>query len=61
MAKEIKLIIKGGRVKVLAKGSSAQEAANFTEKLAKDLGDIEERHKGGQYEQTQDRQQVKQH
>lgn len=60
MAKEIKLIVKGGKVKVLAKGASAQEAASFTEKLSKELGEIEERHKGGHYNETQQDQQLKQ-
>jgi hypothetical protein len=45
--KEIILVIqKGGKVKILAEGQAGQGTAEFTEKLAKDLGQIEERHKG---------------
>ena len=59
MAGEIKLIVsKGGRVKILDKGGSN---ARFTEKLAKDLGKVEERHRGGVYNQTNNQQQVDQH
>lgn len=49
--KEIKLIIgRGGKVKILAKGTKGKGSEQFTEKLAKDLGEIEERHKGNTYE-----------
>lgn len=44
--KEIRLIISDGEVKILAEGQKGQGTAEFTEKLAKDLGTIEERHKG---------------
>lgn len=56
---EIKLIIpKGGKVKILDKGKNA---AAFTEKLAKELGSIEERHKGGHFEENTTTQNVEQH
>ena len=59
MAGEIRLIVsKGGRVKILDKGGSN---AQFTEKLAKDLGKVEERHKGSSFEQNNTQQQVEQH
>jgi hypothetical protein len=59
MAGEIKLIIgRGGKVKILDK---AKNAAGFTEKLAKELGQVEERHKGGSYEGVNNQQQVQQH
>lgn len=60
--KEIKInIAKGGRTKILAKGTNGIGTENFTEKLAKELGSIEERHKGGSYEHTQSGQNVEQH
>jgi hypothetical protein len=59
MAGEVRLIIsKGGRVKILDK---AKNAAGFTEKLAKDLGQVEERHKAQDYTTDSRNQQVKQH
>jgi hypothetical protein len=59
MAGEVRLIIsKGGKVKILDK---AKNAAGFTEKLAKELGQVEERHKGGSYETVGNQQQVQQH
>lgn len=51
MAKEIKIVIgKGGRTKILAPGVKGQGTADFTEDLAKTLGETEERHKGTTYE-----------
>ena len=48
--KEIKIIIgKGGRTKILAGGASGTGTSEFTKKLADELGDIEERHKGETY------------
>jgi len=59
MAGEIKLVIgRGGCVKILDK---AKNSAAFTEKLAKELGQIEERHKGSEYSTDSQNQQVKQH
>ena len=60
--KEIKLIIgKGGKTKILAKGPAGKGTEQFTEKLAKEMGEIEERHKGGSYEIAETNQDVKQH
>lgn len=51
--KEIKIVVgKGGKIKILAKGQKGTGTAQFTEKLAKELGDVEERHKGETYEST---------
>jgi hypothetical protein len=51
MAKEIKLVIgRGGRTKILAGGVKGQGTADFTESLADELGNTEERHKGNTYE-----------
>lgn len=59
--REVKLIIgKGGKVKVLAKGTKGQGTAAFTEKLAKELGDIEERHKAGTATDVETSQQIEQ-
>ena len=59
--KEIKLVFsKGGRVKIHAAGQKGQGTAQFTEKLAKDLGLVEERHRGEAYEDTHTDQQAKQ-
>lgn len=49
--KEIKLTFgRGGKVRMKANKSSAVEMSAFTEKLAKNLGNIEERHVGGQHQ-----------
>ena len=62
MSKEIKITIgNGGKVKITTAKGSASESAGFTEKLAKDLGDIEERHKGHSYEGVDQGQNVHQH
>ena len=59
--KEIKIVIgKGGRTKILAPGGKGQGTKAFTEKLAKELGDIEERHKGEHYEKTEQKGQISQ-
>ena len=59
--REIKIVIgKGGRTKILAPGSKGQGTKKFTEDLAKELGDIEERHKGENYEKTEQKGQVNQ-
>lgn len=59
--REIKMVFgKGGRVKIHAGGQKGQGTAQFTEKLAKDLGLIEERHKADSYENTHTDQQAKQ-
>lgn len=45
--KQVKLIIaKAGRVRILAHGTYGQGTAQFTESLARDLGEIVERHQG---------------
>lgn len=45
--KQVKLCIgKEGRVRILAEGPLGQGTERFTESLAKELGDIVERHKG---------------
>ena len=45
--KEVILHIgKDGRVKIMAEGAKGKGTETFTEKLAKALGEIEERHKG---------------
>lgn len=60
--KEIKLIIgKGGKTKILADGVKGKGTEKFTEKLAKELGDIEERHKGTTYLTNETSNEVKQH
>ncbi len=59
---EIKIKIgKGGKVDVKVPPSQSEQVAKFTEKLAKDLGKIEERHKAGNYvhNETKAQQQVK--
>ena len=59
--KEIKIIFgKGGRTQILAPGQKGQGTAQFTEKLAKDLGEIEERHKAQDYTHTDSQQQINQ-
>lgn len=59
--KEIKIRFgKGGKTTITASKASAGEVAQFTEKLAKELGAIEERHKGGHYESQGGQQQVEQ-
>ena len=58
--KEIRLIINAGEVKILAEGAKGQGTADFTEKLAKDLGKIEERHKGLDHVAQVHKDQVKQ-
>lgn len=44
--KEVMLLIKGSVIKIFAEGPKGAGTAKFTEKLAKTLGEIEERHKG---------------
>jgi hypothetical protein len=45
--KEVMLVIKkGGRVAIFAEGPKGAGTKEFTEALAKELGNIEERHKG---------------
>ena len=58
--KEIILKIKDGEVRMFAEGVKGQGTAEFTEKLAKDLGKIEERHKGHDHAHHHDQNQVKQ-
>lgn len=59
--KEIKIRFgKGGKTKITSDKASAGDSAQFTEKLAKELGSIEERHKGGQYHSQGGEQQVEQ-
>jgi len=58
--KEIILKISGGQVKIFAEGVKGQGTAEFTEKLAKDLGKIEERHKGHDHVHQENQNQVKQ-
>jgi len=61
MAKEIKIVIgKGGKVKMLADKASSGETAAFTEKLAKELGEIEERHKSGHVVSNETKNELKQ-
>ena len=53
--KEVILIIqKGGKVKILAEGANGKGTEAFTEKLAGEMGRIEERHKGIHHEHTHD-------
>ena len=61
--KEIKLVIsKGGKTKILAGGAGGAGTAAFTEKLAKELGQVEERHRGQDYEKVEQKgPQVTQH
>ncbi len=59
--REIKIkFSKGGKVQINAAKVTANEVANFTEKLAKELGTVEERHKGEQFETGHNTQQVQQ-
>jgi hypothetical protein len=59
--KQIKLVFgKSGNVKILAPGSAGAGTAEFTEKLAKELGVVEERHKGTNYEHSEEKAQAKQ-
>ena len=59
--KEIKIVIKrGGKVVINAKGMAGAGTEIFTEKLAKDLGAVEERHKGQNYGENHASQQVSQ-
>jgi len=44
--KEIKLTFKNGRMRIDADGANGKGTEAFTEKLAKKLGQIIERHKG---------------
>ena len=51
---EIKIRIgKNGKIDIKVPQSQSQKAANFTEKLAKDLGKVEERHKGTTHTKTE--------
>ena len=59
--KEIKITSgKGGKTKILAPGEKGQGTSNFTEKLAKDLGQTEERHNGHDYDQNTNSNEIKQ-
>ena len=59
--KEIKLIIgKGGKTEILAKGMKGKGTEKFTEKLAKEMGEIEERHKAQTYGTSEQGQEVEQ-
>jgi len=58
--KEIILKIKDGEVKIFDEGVKGQGTAAFTEGLAKDLGKIEERHKGHDHVHQENQNQVKQ-
>jgi hypothetical protein len=58
--KEVILKISGGEVKIHAEGAAGQGTASFTEGLAKDLGKIEERHKGMDHAINTEKPQVKQ-
>ena len=58
--KEIILKIKDGEVKIFAEGVKGQGTAAFTEGLAKDLGKIEERHKGHDHVHQHGQNEVKQ-
>ena len=50
--REVILVIKDGKMKILAEGTNGKGTEAFTEKLAKDIGTIEERHKGSHHEHT---------
>lgn len=58
--KEIILKISNGEVKIMAEGAKGQGTAEFTEKLAKELGKIEERHKGHDHVHQHGQNEVKQ-
>lgn len=58
--KEIILRIKDGEVKIFAEGVKGQGTAEFTEALAKELGKIEERHKGHDHVHQHDQAKVRQ-
>jgi len=51
--KEVKLVIlRGGRIKILAEGANGKGTADFTMSLSQDLGFIVERHRGPAYTET---------
>jgi hypothetical protein len=59
--KEIKIVFgKGGKVELLAKGQKGKGTEKFTEKLADELGAVEERHKAGTATKVGTTQQVEQ-
>lgn len=58
--KEIRVVIAGGKAKILAEGPAGKGTAGFTEKLAKDLGEIEERHKGVEHVAQEHRGEIQQ-
>lgn len=59
--KEIKITIsKGGKAKITTPNSNEAEVNKFTEELAKDMGKMDERHKGEAYDYNQDQNQVSQ-
>jgi hypothetical protein len=59
--KQIKLVFgKSGNTKILAPGSAGKGTEQFTEKLAKELGELTERHRGETYNHIAEQQQVKQ-
>lgn len=52
--KEIKLVFgKGGKVQILTDAIKGKGTEGFTEKLAKDLGETEERHRAHSYQTTE--------
>lgn len=56
--KEIKLTFKkGGKVVI---DDKSKKSSQFTEKLSEELGEIEERHKGGTYDHVDNKQQIQQ-
>jgi hypothetical protein len=59
--KEVIMVFKpGGQVKILAEGIAGKGTAAFTESIAKELGQIEERHKGTEHLQNPEKRQVQQ-
>lgn len=60
--KQVKLAIgSGGRVKILAHGTFGKGTEKFTMDLAKDLGEIVERHQGHHHTHEDERAEVHQH
>ena len=55
-----KELLKTGKTKILAKGSGGVGTEAFTEKLAKELGEIEERHRAHGYSSNETQDKVKQ-
>lgn len=59
--KQVICRIKGDKCKIQAEGMQGKGTEAFTEKLAKDLGEIVERHKGHHHHDHEDHDHVHQH